>query len=259
MENNMNDDIFRLAEPRKKGLVHLLFSRLLIVALLILLQILAIVLFYVWLIRIAPWVSVLYVIFTIVIIIYLFNSRMDSTAKLTWMFVIAVFPLVGAFFLWFTQSNFVNRKVKDRILYLIRKTKGMISQPEEAESHLENDLSGSLSMSRYLKRSGCFPIYENTEVTYFPSGEDKFQAVLRELQKAEHYIFLEYFIIEEGYMWGEILRILVEKAKAGVDVRVMYDGMCELSQLPSDYWKLLEKEGIRAKAFSLILPVLSSH
>ena len=255
----MNDEIYRLAEPKKKGLLHLLFSRFLVIVLLILLQIALIVSFYGWLVHLAPWVMSLYGIFTIVIIIYLFNNRMDSTAKLTWMFVIAVFPLVGAFFLWFTQSNFVNRKVQKRILLMIRKTKGRIPQPEEVEGQLEQDHSGSLLLSRYLQNTGCFPIYQNTEVTYFPSGEDKFAAVLRELQKAEKFIFLEYFIIEEGYMWGEILRILVEKAKEGVDVRVMYDGMCELSQLPSEYWKLLEQQGIRAKAFSLIQPVLSSH
>lgn len=255
----MNDEIYRLAEPKKKGLIHLLFSRFLIVVLLILLQILVIISFYGWLVHIAPWMTILYGIFNIVMVIYLFNNKMDSTAKLTWMFVIAVLPLVGAFLLWFTQSNYVNRKLKERILHIIRKTKGRIPQPEEVEEELEQDTSGSLSLSRYLGNSGCFPIYRNTEVTYFPSGEEKFAALLPELQKAEHFIFLEYFIIEEGYMWGEILRILVEKARAGVDVRVMYDGMCELSQLPENYWKLLEEQGIKAKAFSPIRPVLSSH
>ena len=255
----MNEEIYRLAEPKKKGFIHLLFSRLLIVVLLALLQVLLIVGFYGWLIHIAPWVSVLYGIFTIVIIIYLFNIGMDSTAKLTWMFVIAIFPVIGAFFLWFTQSNYVNRKLKKRVLLLIRKTKGRIRQPEDVEGKLEQDRSGSLPLSRYLRKSGCYPIYQNTEVAYFPSGEDKFAALLKELAKAERFIFLEYFIVEEGYMWGEILRILVEKAAKGVDVRVMYDGMCEISQLPADYWKLLEEKGIRAKAFSPIRPVLSTH
>jgi cardiolipin synthase len=70
---------------------------------------------------------------------------------------------------------------------------------------------------------------------------------------------MEYFIVEEGYMWGRILDILIRKAKEGVDVRVMYDGMCEMSTLPADYWKLLEAQGIHARAFSPIIPVISSH
>jgi cardiolipin synthase len=83
--------------------------------------------------------------------------------------------------------------------------------------------------------------------------------MLAELEKAEKYIFMEYFIVEEGYMWGRILDVLTRKAKAGVEVRVMYDGMCEISTLPPNYWKLLEAEGIHAKAFSPIKPIVSSH
>lgn len=255
----MGNDIYRLAKPKKKGILHLIFSRLLIIVLLALLQLLAIVAFYGWLSHIAPWITILYALFEIVMIIYLFNNSMDSTAKLTWMFIIAVFPLAGGFFLWFTQSNIVNRKLKDRILSLIQSTQYTIAQPEDVAEALKEDPSGTLSLNRYLERSGCFPIYGNTAVTYFPLGEDKFEALLRELKKAQHFIFLEYFIIEEGYMWGEVLRILVKKAKEGVDVRVMYDGMCEISQLPADYWKLLRKKGIRAKAFSPLQPILSTH
>lgn len=93
----------------------------------------------------------------------------------------------------------------------------------------------------------------------FPQGEDKFAALLEELQKAEKFIFLEYFIIDEGYMWGSILKILADKAAQGVDVRVLYDGMLEISTLPWDYPRRLEKLGIRCKAFAPIQPFLSTH
>ena len=252
-------EIYRLAEPKKKGLVHLLFSRFLVIVILILLQVAVIVLLYTWLSSVAPWIVIFRTAFEFVMIIYLFNNSMDSTAKLTWMFVMALFPLPGAFFLWFTQSNTGNKKLKERILSIIKKTKSIIPQEEQVLSDLEGDHSGTVSLCQYLERSGSHRIYENTEVTFFPSGEAKFDALIRELRKAQDFIFLEYFIIEEGYMWGEVLRILVEKAQEGVDVRVMYDGMCEISQLPSGYWKLLEEKGIRAKVFSPIMTVLSSH
>ena len=124
---------------------------------------------------------------------------------------------------------------------------------------IEHDGSGTDDLSKYLNKTGCFPVYDKTQVTYFPLGEKKFEAMLEELEKAEKYIFMEYFIVEEGYMWGRILEMLIRKAKAGVEVRVMYDGMCEMSTLPADYFKLLEAQGIRAKAFSPIKPVVSSH
>ncbi len=102
-------------------------------------------------------------------------------------------------------------------------------------------------------------MYENTAVTYFNGGEAKFEALLRQLETAREYIFLEYFIIDEGLMWGRILEVLVRKAAQGVNVRVMYDGTCEFSTLPRDYPKRLEALGIRCKVFSPVTPFVSTH
>ena len=102
-------------------------------------------------------------------------------------------------------------------------------------------------------------MYENTSVEYFSLGEDKFEALKRELRQAERFIFMEYFIVERGYMWDSILEILEEKVKEGVEVRVMYDGMCCLMLLPYHYPKVLEAKGIRCKMFSPIKPTLSTY
>ena len=87
----------------------------------------------------------------------------------------------------------------------------------------------------------------------------KFKELLKQLETAEKFIFLEYFIIEEGLMWGEILDMLAKKAAQGVDVRVMYDGTCEFSTLPRDYPKRLKKLGIKCKVFSPLTPFFSTH
>ena len=253
------NEIFRLAKPKKKGFLHLLFSRFFVIVLLLLLQVVLLAGFYLWLNDYFSWFSVILWVFTAIMTIYLFNTDMDSSAKLTWMFLIALLPIPGAIMFWFTQSNVGNRTLTKRVIELIDQTKGALRQEEETLSELRDDGSGTDDLCRYLNRTGCFPIYKNTKVTYYPIGEEKFRAMLEELKKAEEYIFLEYFIIEEGYMWSEILKILVEKAQAGVDVRVMYDGMCEISTLPNDYWKLLVKQGIKAKPFSPIKPFVSSH
>ena len=252
-------DIYRLAEPRKKGLLHLIFSRFFVIILLIALQLGMYISFYGWLDSLLPVFSVLKIIFTAVVIIYLFNSSMNFSGKLTWMFLIAILPVTGAIFFFFTQMNVGHRKITRRVGAMIRQTQNAIPQPEDVLFDLKNDSSGTADLAKYLNKSNCFPIYENTEVKYFPIGEDKFAAVLDAIKTAEKFIFMEYFIIEEGYMWGKILELLVEKAAAGVDVRVMYDGMCEMSTLPPSYFKLLRKKGIKAKAFSPITPIISSH
>ena len=251
--------IFRLAKPKKKGLLSLLFSRFLIVVLLFLLKICMMISVHMWLNEYISYFSVITTIFTLFMVIYLFNCDMNETAKLTWMFIIAVLPLPGACFLYFTQSDLLHGTVKKRVNVLIESTKQAIIQSEDVIRQVEADGSGVASLVQYLNKGGCFPLFNYTDTTYFPSGEKKFAAMLEELKKAEKYIFMEYFIIEEGYMWGSILEVLIEKAKAGVDVRVMYDGMCEVSLLPSDYTRILKEHGIKAKAFSPIMPFVSSH
>ena len=253
------EEFYHLAKPRKKGLWHLIFSRFFIIALLLLVQVAVYVFFYGWLRSWMPCFTVLLSAFTAIVTVYLFNSGMDFSAKLTWMLLIAILPLTGAIFFFFTQMNVGFRRIARRENALIRKTRDAIEQPRQIEEELANDGSGTLALAKYLKQSNCFPVYGNTEVTYFPLGENKFDALIEAIRSARKFIFMEYFIIEEGYMWGKILELLVKKAAAGVEVRVMYDGMCEMSTLPPDYWKLLREKGIKAKAFSPIKPMVSSH
>lgn len=254
-----NDNVVMLAKPVRKGITKILFSRVFIIGILLVLQIAFFVAAYVWFYDNVHIFLHLQWIFTFVMIIYLFNSKMDSSAKLTWMLIIALVPIVGALLLFWTQSNIGHRKEINMVKKQIDDSKEMLDQSEKVFKEVERDGSGSDDLCKYLNKTGCFPLYDKSEVTYFPLGEDKFEAMLKELEKAKKFIFMEYFIVEEGYMWGRILDILIRKAEAGVEVRVMYDGMCEMSTLPTDYWKRLEKKGIRARAFSPIMPIVSSH
>ena len=251
--------IVSLGEPVKKGIGHILFSRFGLVVLLLLLQLALLCAFIFVFLDTAPELMVILWAFTVIMIIYLINSDMDYSAKLTWMIVIVSLPFLGAILLLFTQSNVGHRTEKEKIEAQIRLSDGMLTQDESVTDKIEHDGSGTDDIGKYLERSENFPIFDRTEVTYFPLGENKFEAMLEELEKAEKYIFMEYFIVEEGYMWGRILDILIRKANEGVDVRVMYDGMCEISTLPAAYWKLLNAEGIKAKAFSPIRPLVSTH
>ncbi len=253
------EKVVSLAAPIKKGIMHLIFSRFFLFALLLVFQLALMVVALLWFDENAPLIMFLLGVVEIVMIIYLFNSSMDSSAKLTWLLIVTIFPIMGALFLLFTQSNLGHRVERKRVEKQLEISDGMVAQPEGVLAEIEHDRSGIDDLCRYLNNSGCFPLFRNTQVTYFTIGEDKFKAMLEELEKAKDYIFLEYFIIEEGYMWGRILEVLQRKAKEGVEVRVMYDGMCELSNLPAGYCKLLEAQGIRAKVFSRLIPVFSTH
>ncbi|MBR3374261.1 MAG: cardiolipin synthase [Firmicutes bacterium] len=254
-----NNEILGLLPKSRKNLLRIIFSRLGLVVITIIAEIVLLVGAYLWAFSYFKWLVLVQFVFTIIMILYLFNCSMDASAKLTWLFLIMLAPVPASIFLWFTQKNFGHRMVKERTAELIEATKDMLQQDKDTLYAPELIESGTDDLCRYVNRSGCFPIYKNTSTTFFPSGEAKFEAMLEELKKAEKFIFLEYFIITEGFMWGSILKILADKAAQGVDVRVMYDGMCEISTLTADYPKRLAKLGIKCKPFSAIHPFLSSH
>ena len=139
------------------------------------------------------------------------------------------------------------------------KTENIIPQSEEIIEELKSDSKDVPLLAHYIGKTGCFPVYQNTSVTYFPLGEEKFHQMLIELEKAEKFIFLEYFIIDEGVMWGKILEILARKASMGIDVMVMYDWSNEFATLPRDYTERLNSLGIKCKVFAPATPFVSTH
>lgn len=116
--------VLRLAEPKKKGLLRLIFSRLFVIVLLLLIQILLFVGLYAWFREYIPHFAVFQTLFLIVMVLYLFNNDMDSSAKLTWLMIVAVFPIPGAIFLAYTQTNIGHRFIRDRVAQLIARTCG---------------------------------------------------------------------------------------------------------------------------------------
>ena len=258
MEQEQNKGLYLLKQGQR-GLVHLIFSRMGLILLLLAFHIFLLFSAFRWFESFLPHIYGGAVVFTLVMVLYLLNSRMDPSAKITWLIVIMLLPVFGALLYWYTQSDVGHRALKQRLNTLIGQTRDAIPQSAEVMEQLAGHSPGSAALARYVGRTGCYPIYDRTAVTYFPLGEDKWEEMLRQLEKAEHFIFLEYFIVDEGLMWGKILEILARKAKEGVDVRVMYDGTCEFSTLPHDYPKRLEALGIRCKMFSPVTPFLSTH
>lgn len=255
----IENETLLLIKKKKSGLLKILFSRVGLVAVLMVIQILILLSLYRWFSEYFKIFATLQSVFVIGMFFYLVTCSMDATAKLTWLFLMMMFPIPISILLWFTQEDVGHRYAIDRISKLILESRQVICQNPETLTKKELIESGTDDLNRYLNRSGTFPIYENTESRFFPLGEKKFEAMLEELKKAEKFIFMEYFIIDEGYMWGSILKVLADKAKEGVDVRVMYDGMCEVALLPADYPKRLEEYGIKCKPFTKIRPFVSTQ
>ncbi len=255
-ERNMG---ISLIKKGKKGLLSIVFSRFWIMSILIILQFIVLMASFVLHSDYKQYYEVLENIFVVGMVLYLLNHPMNSNAKITWLVLVMLFPVFGSSLFWFTQVEFGHRVEKSCLEKIISTTKTSISQKKDIMEKIAKESPETEALVHYLARSGCHPIYDKTEVIYFPSGEEKFAELLKQLKEAKEFIFLEYYIVEEGIMWGQILETLVKKAAEGVEVRVMYDGTCESFLLPHDYPKRLEKLGIKCKMFAPVTPFLSTH
>lgn len=236
----------------------IVFSRTMITFVLLLLQAGWLFLTFEWLGRYSDFTMVLMAILSAVLLIYIINKDEVPEFKLAWVIPICIFPLFGGLLYLFIVGNFGNIGLRKEINRRIRETESL-QHTEEAVSCRLHEIGGHMeNLSRYLEDTGGFPAYTDSAVTYFPAGEDKFADLLVELEKAEEFIFLEYFIVERGRMWDTVLEILKRKVKEGVEVRFMYDGMCSLVLLPYSYPKKLNAYGIRTKMFAPIIPLLST-
>ncbi len=182
-------------------------------------------------------------------------SRQDTAAyKLTWAVLILVTPVFGGLFYLLYRLQASTHSFSPRWPHM---EKAYFAPSDSLEAAIEALPHRSAELVSLQKHSG-FPVYDGTKTTFFGSGEEKFAALLADLEKAEKYIFLEYFIVESGYMWDSILEILERKAKEGVLVRFMYDDMGCFALLPGGYRKTLEKKGIKCTVFNPFRPFLSA-
>ncbi len=243
----------------KRGFFRVAFERTSVIILLLVLQVA--LMFYAFL-YLGQHLTLYFggvAVFAAIMQIRVLNTCKNPAIKLSWCIVIAILPAFGAMLYWYVNTDIGHRIEQKRIEQLVRESEGYVSDQSALLERLEGENRGLCRLAQYTRSHGGFPAYENTEVRYFPRGEDKFAELLRQLEGAKCFIFLEYFIVEEGYMWGSVLEILARKAAEGVEVRVMYDGTCAINLLPYGYPKELQKLGIQCKMFSPLHPLVSTH
>ena len=251
-----DDNHILLLEKGKRGLLQIIFGRTGIIIVSLIVQILFLFAAFYKLEGFLPYFWGGNTLLSAAVVLFLFGNDDNPTIKLTWFFILAVLPVFGLILYVYIKTDLGHR-------LMIRRYNDILSQtehfaPSESACSKEELPEELQSLASYLNSCG-FPCYQNTQAQYFPLGDDAFAVMCDELQKAEHFIFLEYFIVREGYMWGRILEILKEKVNAGVEVRVLYDGTCAVALLPYSYPEKLEKLGIACKMFAPLRPFVSTH
>ena len=181
-------------------------------------------------------------------IIRIIASDDNPDYKVPWLLVVMVLPVAGFMLYFIFYSRVLKRKFVRRLKAL--KDNSYHKDDRELFEHMADENPMAASQAKMLCNISEAHLFTNTKQTYFPMGEDMHRSLLSDLEKAETFIYMEYFIIEEGTFWNSILEILKAKAAQGVDVKVVYDDVGCMMTLPGDYCRILKSYGIEAAPFS---------
>ena len=232
-------------------------SRLVLVGLAILLQMLWWVVFMGRLTSYSIFFNTLFRLISIGILLYLIRKDENSAYKIAWIILVMGVSLFGGILYLMIGNKKPGKRLAVKMAAVKREMEEAMSQNQWILKEIQAQDPAVAGNVHYIGEYGVYPVWKNTEVTYYSLGEEMFAAMLEDLRKAEHYIFLEYFIIQEGLMWDWILEILEQKVKEGVDVRLIYDDVGCVSLLPFHYADMMEKKGIKCLAFNRFVPVFS--
>lgn len=235
-----------------------LFSPLTIGSLLMLFQLLLIASSIVRINEYVLYFDIFLKIVSLIVVIIIINRHSNPMYKLAWIVPILIFPMFGGLFYLFATGQMHTRYFFNKLSDLGNKITSQFPADKAIVDEISYKFPNRVSTVKFINNVSKNAVYPVEYAEYFPVGEEKFQSLLTELEKAEKYIFLEYFIIRKGVMWDSILEILKKKAAEGVDVRLMYDGMGSMAPLPMKYPKELKKYGIKCRVFSPFTPFLSA-
>lgn len=236
-------------------LIKILTSRIITFALLIIVQV-AILFLEISRFLDYPKVATTFNILAIIFVIYIINKYEDPSYTTAWCVLILVSPVIGVVLYILCAGRKMPKKLSRGTTQVNARMANLLQQDESILEELKKDDHNVYRTFNYGLNTSKFPIYKNTKSTYFDSGEDFYPTLLEELKKAEHFIFLEFFIIDYGEMWDSILAILVQKVKEGVKVKLIYDDFGCSTTIPQHYDRTLTKLGIETYRFNKMRPAL---
>ena len=194
---------------------------------------------------------------SILVVLKIVNRKINPSYKLAWTMLILCPPIFGlVLYLVFGRSR-IAAYMQDRFNEMLMKSGNLLQTDPEIHDLLEAEDISACNQSDYIYHNAGYPIHGNTTAEYFQVGDDMFPVLVRELEQAQHYIFIEYFIIHDGVMWRTILDILERKVQEGVDVRLIYDDMGCLTTLPHKYYETMRSKGIKCQVFNPFRPILN--
>ena len=241
-----------------KKILKFIFSRIFVCGLLIVVQIAVLVLIALYLTKFNFFVYVFFTILSVITILFVVSKKDNPIYKLAWIIPIALFPLLGwLIYLLGGRSN-LSKRQKKRAEDIYEETKGLALQDPAVMEDIRRKSPLVCRQLSFIHNLTAMPVCRNTTTEYLSPGEAFFEKLCEELEKAEKFIFMEYFILQGGKMWDTVLEILARKAREGVEVKLIYDDMGSLFTLPSNYSKTLKQLGIEVYVFNSFRPSIDT-
>lgn len=241
-----------------KKFLKAITGRAAIVSLLIFIQLAFIVCLVLYLSQYSFWVLSVLELMSLGVVIWLVSKQENPSYKLAWVILIMMLPLLGGLFYVLFGNKRVSKPLVAQIMDYYNKILPFLPGDTSVNAELAKRDAFLGRQSEYIARVSGYPVFKNTTCEYCDLGETFFERLLEELEKARHYIFMEYFILEEGKMWNPVFELLQRKVREGVEVRVMYDDLGSIQTLPTRYYKRMETAGIQTKVFNPFRPHVNS-
>ena len=258
--NSQEGDQRLLLQKSKRGILNVVFGRTMLIVLMLAAQIALLAALFS---SLSSWMPYYYAFMLVLyggLILHLVNKPAEPTTKITWILLVVLTPALGMALYFFVEADIGHRVLNRRLSALMKETAQFLPEEAPIDPAMAQAAPEMEGLVRYTwNHGGKYQAYGNTKVDYLASGETSLEAMLDDLKAARDFIFLEFFIIEEGVMWGRVLKVLEDKIKQGVEVRVMYDGTCAIFRLPYRYPEMLKKLGIPCKMFAPIRLMISTH
>ena len=190
-------------------------------------------------------------------VLHIHSRQRNAAYKLPWIMLIMAVPILGLSLYLIAQGSVSHRSIRRRMEKMERITSAHLPENGQNLEKLEDRDPAAANLSRYLRHHGGSPLYSGTHTRYYGETLDALEDLKRDLNGAESFIFMEYFILQEGEAFGQLREILERKAAQGVEVRLMYDDLGSIGTSSWRYAAQLCKCGIQCRAFNPAVPVLS--
>ena len=236
----------------KNGIVRMIFAVLSMVVNVIIVVLIAFYMRNVW-----AWFTTAFSVLGLGVVLYIYGRKQTASIKMPWMLLILLVPVGGLVFYLLVGHNRSTKKMRQRYKRIDDVLLPMLAENEEQQAALEKTCPYAANIARYLKKYSGYPVYHNTDITYYKDAADGLAAQKEDLKKAKDFIFMEYHAIEDAESWHGIQDILEEKVREGVEVRVFYDDMGSIGFVSTDFVKRLEAKGISARVFNPFAPGLN--